>query len=194
MWVMPVENQRWKLLNFSTFVRMIDNKYKCFFLKTPISLAFLFLVFSFAPVHRYYYSLSEVRVDTQKKTLNVSCRMFTDDLKTALENSAHKKIDLASKDNKEMQTLLTKYVTDHFKISIAGKPFKLVFVGYENEDDATWCYLEIPQFVQKGNVNITDDLLFDFFSDQTNIIQFYWNSLNKSQKLVNPEKQAVFEF
>ena len=120
--------------------------------------------------------------------------MFTDDLKTALEKASNKKIDLSLKENKEIQALLIKYITDHFKMSVAGKPLKLAFVGYENEDDATWCYLEIPQFTQKGIITIIDDLLFDSFPDQTNIIQFYWDKSTKSQKLVNPEKEAVFEF
>ncbi len=184
-----------EIVQFCYFCWMSGNKYKRFLLKMPIALVFLFMVLAFIPAHKYYFSLSEVRVDTQKKTLNVSCRMFTDDIQTALDNIYHKKIDLAnSKENKEVQNLVNKYVTDHFKITVAGKPLKLSFVGFENEDDATWCYLEAPQFSQKGKITIIDDLLFNLFPDQTNIIQFYWDKINKSQKLINPEKEAMFEF
>jgi RNA recognition motif-containing protein len=195
MWVTPVENQIEKSFNFVTFVRMSGNKYKYFLLKIPIALALLFIALGFMPIHRYFFSLTELRADTKKQTLNVSCKLFTDDLETALSSVSHKKTDLsASLQNKEVKDLLNKYINDHFKISITGKPLKLTFVGFENEDDATWCYLELAKFTQKGKVTIMDDFLDDLFPDQTNIIQFYWNQENKSMKLVNPEKEAVFEF
>ncbi len=150
---------------------------------------------AYIPVHRYYFSLSEVRVDTKKKTFNISCKMFTDDLELVLNKIHHRKIDLAnSTQNAEIKTLLNNYITEHFKITVAGKPLKLIFLGYENEVDATWCYLEIPKFNLKGKIIIVNDLLFEHFPGQTNIIQFYWDQINKSQKLVNPEKEAVFEF
>jgi len=165
-------------------------------LKIPV-LVFLSLAFAFAftPLHKYYFSFTEIRVDTKKATLNVSCKMFTDDLETSMSNIYGKKIVLADvKQHKEIQRLLDKYMAERFKISVAGKALKLVFIGYENEDDVIWCYLEVPKLTKKAPLTIMNSVLFELFPEQTNIIQVYWDEQNKSQKLVNPQKEAVFEF
>ena len=173
---------------------MLNNNYNRFLLKIPAAPVLLFILFSFAPLHRYYFSFSEIKVDTKKNILNVSCKLFTDDLENALNKIMHKKFVPGYTTDKQNSELLAKYLQEHFKISIAGKPLKLEFIGYENEGDATWCYLEISKFAQQGKIIIMNDLLFDLLPEQTNIIQFYWNEINKSQKLVNPEKEAMFEF
>ncbi|MGQ0829111.1 MAG: DUF6702 family protein [Bacteroidota bacterium] len=164
-------------------------------LTIPATLVFLFQVFAFAPIHKYYFSFTEIRVDTQKATLNVSCKVFTDDLEVALNNAYGKKIALADvKQNKEAQNLLNKYIEDRFKISVTGKVLELEFVGYENEADVTWFYMEVPKFAEKGAVTVQNSILFETFPEQTNVIQFYWDQVNKSHKLVNPEKEVMFEF
>jgi hypothetical protein len=148
-----------------------------------------------APVHRFYLSLTEVRIDTKKQTLDVSCKLFTDDLEDLLVKKYGKKIDIATNTkNKEVQTLLSKYVTENFKINIGGKLMTLNFVGFEAETDATWIYLETVPFKEKGKVNILNTLLYDYLPEQSNMINFYWDDIEKSAKLVNPEKMVEFVF
>lgn len=174
---------------------MIHNRHKRSSLKLAITLVVIFITFAFTPLHKYYFSFTEIRVDSKKATLNVSCKIFTDDLEAAMSSVYGKKIVLTDvKQNKEVQSVLTKYIEEHFKISVAGKALKLDFVGYENEADVTWCYLEVPKFTKKGPITVLNSVLFETFPEQTNVIQFYWDQVNKSHKLVNPEKETVFEF
>ena len=145
--------------------------------------------------HRFYLSLTEIHVDTKKQTLDVSCKLFTDDLQDALQKKYGKKTDLStSVKNKEVQDLVFKYITENFKINVGGRQEKLSFVGFETETDATWCYLEVEHFTDKGKVAVLNTLLYDYLPEQSNMINFYWDDVDKSSKLSNPDKLAEFEF
>jgi hypothetical protein len=162
-----------------------------------LTFAFVFIATTafVAPVHRFYLSLSEVRVDTKKQTLDVSCKLFTDDLEDALLKKYSKKIDLASSSkSKDAQAVVSKYINENFRINIGGKLQTLVLVGFETEADATWCYLETVPFTAKGKVSILNTLLYDYLPEQTNMINFYWDEVEKTAKLANPEKMAEFDF
>jgi hypothetical protein len=147
------------------------------------------------PIHKFYLSLTEVRVDTKKQTLDVSSKLFTDDLEDALFKKYGKRVDLGtSSKNKDVQSLIHKYILENFKISVAGTAINLTFVGFETEADATWCYLESVPFYSKGKIRIANTLLYDYIPEQSNIINFYWDNEEKSAKLVNPEKITEFDF
>ena len=170
------------------------SKYKRNILIFPIVCACLF--FSFIPIHKYYFSLTEVKITSSKKSIEVSCKLFTDDLEEALFKLQKKKIDLAtSTGDKNIQVVVFKYITDRFKIYFQNKPVKLNFVGFEIEDDVTWCYLESTINPKASKqIKITNTLLYDFLSEQTNLIQFQWDEMRKSGKLNSPQKEATFDF
>lgn len=144
-------------------------------------------------IHPYYISMTEIRIDTNKKTVNTSCRMFTDDLQQALLKLYGKRVDLQKQDTANLP-ILQRYITERLQLSIAGKSTKFKLIGYEIEEEATWCYLETSPYSQPGKIVLTNKLLFDFLPEQTNFIHCYRNTDRKSTKLVNPETQAVFEF
>ena len=137
--------------------------------------------------------MSEIKVDSKKKTISVSCKLFTADLEEALEKLTNKKTDLAkSVNDKDVQLLLFKYLTDRFKISFGNKAMKLKFVGFENEDDVTWCYMESTLETQSSkNIKVFDSLLYDFLPDETNMILIEWDANSRTEKLVNPNKEVV---
>ncbi|MCW3070392.1 MAG: Uncharacterized protein JWO44_282 [Bacteroidetes bacterium] len=161
-----------------------------------LTVSCLFLaVTAFKPVHRFYLSLTEVRIDSKKQTLDVSCKLFTDDLEDALLKKYGKKVDLStSAKNKEVQDLVNKYINENFKVNVGGKLQTLAFVGFETETDATWCYLESAPFISKGKVSIMNTLLYDYLPEQSNMINCYWDDVEKSAKLANPEKMTEFDF
>jgi len=152
------------------------------------------LVCSFTVFHKYYVSLTEVRIDTEKKTFNVSCKMFTDDLENALFKWKGKKVDLVkSTDNKEVKGLLFDYIKQHFKVYTDTKEAKYSFIGFEREDDAIWCYLEMSKFKKAKKITVINSLLFDYLPEQINVVQLFIDKDTKSEKLVNPNVKAVFE-
>ena len=142
-------------------------------------------------LHPYYISVTEIRADSKQHTMNISCRMFTDDLQNALYKIHHCKADL-EKGESQCDEALGKYISDHLQILIGGKPIALKFIGYEIEEEATWCYLEVAFSYSGETVEVHNRLLYDFLPEQTNMVHFYRDGQRKSFKLVNPEEKVNF--
>jgi hypothetical protein len=145
--------------------------------------------------HPYYVSVTEVRIDTREQLLQVSCRMFMDDLEAAIMKLYDQKVDiLASVNNQSLNDIFFQYIRQHLIIQLGQIFVQPQMLGYEIEDEAVWCHLELKQVTETGPVKITNTLLYDFIPGQINIIHCYYNGVRKSLKLVNPESIALFEF
>lgn len=133
----------------------------------------------------------------EKPEIQVSVRLFTNDLEDALRKSSGKSIDILNPRNKaEADSILFHYLNKRLAISINAKPMKLNFIGYEKEEESIWTYMEIksakpliPKILQ-----IDNKLLYDYFPGQTHIIRVNRNNTASSKKINNPESQAEFTF
>lgn len=148
--------------------------------------------------HRYYFSLSEMKVDTQKKSLELSCKLFTDDIEDALLKLNHSKVDLGSSEkNTVVLQQAEKYLHERFKVMINGSPVSLHLLGFEVENDVTWFYLESTLSIKPTGpvrIKISNSLLYDFIADQTNLVHVMLNEKEQTEKQVNPEKEVEFVF
>jgi hypothetical protein len=154
------------------------------------SLLFLWCI-SGTSVHPFFISVTEIRLEPSKQTLNVSCRMFSSDLQDALLKLYQHQANLEVADNRAGD-YLSKYINERLQIKVDGQPIAFRFAGYENEEESTWCYLEATAYPGNGKVQVNNGLLFDFISEQTNIIHFYRDGARTTTKLVNPERIAGF--
>lgn len=153
-------------------------------------LLFLFNI-SAKTVHPFFISVTEIRSDSAKKSMNIACKMFTDDLQQALLKLYQHKADLEKGDNSSAE-FLQKYISERLSVTVNGQPVSFRFAGYETEDEATWCYLEAVAFPGDGKVEISNGLLYDFIEGQTNLVHFYRDGKRNSGKLVNPNRVIVF--
>jgi hypothetical protein len=170
---------------------------KAFILKVPrgMLLISLFLTVSsfLGFLHPYYISVTEIRVNSVQRTVNLSCKLFTDDLQNALDKLYGAKADI-SKRNAVCDSLINKYVKERLDISIGKQKADFKFIGYEIEEEATWCYFEAPLPSYEQVVNVRSSILFDFIESQTNLLHCYYNQERKSFKLDKPSQDAVFNF
>ena len=166
-----------------------SNKLKTIFLLMFISMQ----IYSFAPAHKYYFSLTEIKANTFSKTISISTKLFIDDLENVLQKNNHTKFDLSkSNDDKAVQNEVFKYINSHLKIYLDEKNISLNFVGFETENEVVWVYLESKiSHKEFKNTKIINSILYDFSDDQTNLIQFYWNNKNYSEKLSYPNKELI---
>lgn len=154
-------------------------------------------IFSFlvALLHPYYVSVTEIKHHAKTQSMEVSCRIFSDDLELALNKLSSHKIDvLKPKDKGELERLIARYIPQHLQINVNGKAFALQFVGYEQESEATWCYFEVKNVKTVKKVSIMNDLLFAEHAEQINMVHVNVGGERKSTKLDNPESKAVFLF
>ncbi len=145
--------------------------------------------------HPYYVSVTDIKYNETEKTLQVSCRIFTDNIEDALRKIYKKPVDvLHPKDKKEAGGLLSDYLTKHLKVKVAGKLQTLNFIGYEKEEEAVWCYLEIKNAEMPKLITVENTLLYDFLPAQMNMVHAEVKGKKQSSKVSNPEKDLVFEF
>jgi hypothetical protein len=130
--------------------------------------------------------------------MEISCKLFTDDIEDALLKLNHSKVDLArSEENKFVRSQVLSYLHERLQIVINGTLCKTDLVGFETENDITWFYLEAKVNVNTASpvkMKISNSLLYDFLPDQTNIMQVTWNEEERTEKLVNPEREASLSF
>lgn len=142
-------------------------------------------------VHPFHVSVTEIRTNSTQKTVQISCRMFTDDLQSALFHLYQYKAELAKTDG-TADAYLQRYLKEHLQISIGGQVVDYQWVGYEIEEEATWCYLEASNVPTQGQAQVTSRILYDYLSEQTNLIHYYRDGVRSSYKLVNPAQSATF--
>lgn len=159
-------------------------------------LPFVLLLFSATGrAHPYFVSLTEMRWNTEAKTIQLSVRIFTDDLEAAIQKLYVQHTDIQSgKERVTVKGLLDRYIREHLQVRIGGALQEFHFIGYETEEESTWSYLECTTAPTGGMVHITNTILFDFIEGQVNMIHCYQNADRKSTKLNQPEKEAVFSW
>ena len=150
------------------------------------------LLFTGKP-HPFYLSVTDIKYNEKNKSLEVACKMFTNDLEGALKKTTGKKVDiLNTKDKKEVEKILFDYINKRLTVNLNGKTQTLKYIGYEKEDDVIWTYMEIEKCVKPKQLNISNSLLYDFLKEQINLVSFEIAGDKQSSKVSNPDKEIKF--
>lgn len=148
-----------------------------------------------ARFHPLFVSVTEIHHNAASKALEISCKIFVDDMEETLKKSYKTKVDLSSAQGKEQNNkLIADYISKHLVFVADGKPQKLSYVGYEKESEAVYCYFEVPNLPAVKKLDVTNSILQDYTSEQINIMHVYVNGNRKSYKLDYPNSQASFTF
>jgi hypothetical protein len=149
----------------------------------------------YALFHPFYVSVTEIRHNAAKQELEVSCRIFADDLEMALKTAYKAPVDIIHPANrKTVDGYITAYLSKHLQVTIDGKPVTLQYLGYQIEEDAAWCFLEVKQVPAVKKVHVSNDILYHQHPNQINMMHVIVKDERKSTKLDNPEREADFSF
>jgi hypothetical protein len=145
--------------------------------------------------HPYFVSVTEIEHNAKDKTLEVSCKIFTDDFEKTLRQNYKTTVDLLKpKDKEAMNKLVADYVTKHLQIAINGKAVTLQFIGYEQQEEGIESYYQVNNISAVSKIDVTDNILYDYKKDQIGIIHTLVDGNRKSTRLDNPKDKASFEF
>lgn len=149
-----------------------------------------------APViHPIFVSVTEIEHNAKDKTLEISCKIFTDDFEKTLRQQYNTHVDLLNpKEKTAMEKLVSDYVPKHLFIKADGKPAPLQYLGYEQQEEGIVSFYQVNNISSVKKLEITDNILFEYKKEQISIIHTIVNGNRKSTKLVNPEDKASFEF
>lgn len=162
---------------------MVDGLYKWF------SIGILALL------HPFYVSVIELEHNAEEKTLEISCKIFTDDLEAILLKNYGTLVDFKVVAQKETQNkLVTDYIQKHLVIKADGKPLKLEFVGFEEEREAIWVYCQVSGVATIKKLELDVSILHDYNESQINLVHARVAGERKSYKLDFPKRTVQFEW
>lgn len=145
--------------------------------------------------HPFHVSVVEINHNAADKTLEISCKIFTDDFEKVLAKNYQTKVDLINPvDKKAMDSIVKKYIVSHLSISADGKPGNLVYIGFERDGEAVFSYVQLENVPSVKKIDITNKLMHDMFDDQINIMHVTVNGTRKSMKLDYPAINASVSF
>lgn len=145
--------------------------------------------------HPIFVSVTEIEHNAKDKTLEISCKIFTDDFEKTLRQTYKGTVDLLQpKDKNAMNKLVSDYVQKHLLIKADGKAVALQFIGYEQEEEGIVSFYQVNNIAKIKKLDITDNILFEYKKEQISIIHTTVNGNRKSTKLLNPEENCSFAF
>jgi len=145
--------------------------------------------------HPLHVSTTEINFNQKDKTLEISCRIFTDDFESILAKLYKQKTDLSNPSMKAaMDDIVKKYLIAHLQIKANGKPVTLRYIGFEIDHEATNIYLEAEKVQTLKTIEITDTILYDLFEDQMSIVHIVKGQTRKSTKILYPDQKFSTNF
>jgi hypothetical protein len=136
--------------------------------------------------HPFYFSVTELEYSSSRKEVGISCKVFPDDMEETLRLFTQKKFDLSVENNQEISAALTSYFKKHLGVKVNGKPKDIIFLGYQNDKEATWIYFNIPKVAGVTSIELSTDLMYEYREEQTNIIHLNIDQKRESFKLTSP--------
>jgi hypothetical protein len=138
----------------------------------------------------------QVNYAAEKKMIQITSRIFVDDLNNGIEKKYHKKIFIGTE--KETQAdldLLKRYLSENFSIKINGQPKTIVFLSKELEaDDVLVCYSKITGVEKFKTLEITNSILTDWNSEQQNITHISAFGTKRSVLFTESSRKEVLKY
>ncbi len=160
-----------------------------------ISFLFLFLIVSSFTIHKFYVSVTQIDYVDKKGRVEITSRIFIDDLNKALEKRYNKKIYLAS--NREIEgaeNFVEKYLNEKIRININNKLSEIHFLGTEIDNDVLICYLKVNFSEKITTFEIENSVLTEIFKEQQNLLHTDINNKKSSFLLTNTDQTALLKF
>ena len=162
--------------------------------KAVLLLFAMFFLCSFS-IHKFYVSVTQVDYVPSKKRVEITSRIFIDDLEKALTKKYNKKVNLTStRELPEADALIKEYLKEKIKISINKRPQNIEFLAREVEGDVLIFYTKIAISKKINTFEIYNSLLTEVYQDQQNIVHTNINSNKKSVLLTNTELQEKIDY
>ena len=157
-------------------------------------LLFLFVGLTAMGLHKFYVAIFQIDYVPQKKMVQITTRIFVDDLNDALKKKYQTTTFIGlEKETPEDITLMKKYFIDKFKLTINGQPKTITYLSNELENNVIICYFNIKEVSKLSTIEIENTILTELHSEQQNIIQFNDNGKKQSILLTNETTKGMLK-
>jgi hypothetical protein len=143
--------------------------------------------------HDIHVCLSEVRWNASTSSFEASVKVFIDDLELALSKHGAANLFIGTeKESAAADSHIEQYLDKHFRMTINGAAVLGNFIGKELAEDkmAIWCYIEFPVSKTPQNCSIANDVFFELYDDQRNILEARMSTSHKAYTILEPDKRT----
>lgn len=155
----------------------------------------LLILSSYSVYHKFYVSVTQVEYVKDKQSLQFISRIFIDDFENMLQQRFDESIVLNNgNESEQTQFYIEKYLKSKIKVEINGEEKTIQYIGKEYENDIMYCYYEIENIPEINAIKVTNEVLFDLFNDQQNIMRLKINDKHKTFVLISEEKTGLLNF
>ena len=157
-------------------------------------LLLFFSLVSFTVAHKFYVSVTHIRYSEKEETLQVTTRIFIDDLEAVLLERYGVKTALATKQEAQFaDEYIGKYLQQKMVFTVNGSFAPYTFLGKEYETDIAICYIEIPVGPLEAieQIEIQNEVLMDLFEEQQNVVHFRIDGKRRSYVLLRESSKGM---
>jgi hypothetical protein len=146
-------------------------------------------------LHPFYVSITQIDHNPATQSLEISIKIFREDLEFALEKQGDEKLFLGEeKEAIGADDRIREYLSARFSLEVNDSLKKWDFLGKEVEEDVVWCYLEARKVPDVYEIRVTNSLLTETFSDQTNLVHVHISDKEKSLVLNRESPAGALSF
>lgn len=122
-------------------------------------------------MHPLHVSVTEIKFDEKDKELEITARIFLDDLEAAIRQDVQQPtLDILKPTNGTADALIGSYWLKNISILVDRKEAKVKYLGYEIEGDVVIVYSYAPGIKKLNHITITQQTITELFDDQSNIV------------------------
>jgi hypothetical protein len=147
-------------------------------------------------LHPVHVSVTDIVLDEQERELEITMRLFTDDLEFSVRNARNEpELDLLNPGKgRTTEELVREYVMQRFSVSLDGKKQHLKFLGIEQETDAIVCFIQAPDVRRWHVMEITNTVITETYDDQSNLVHVTLRGKVRSHRLTRHQPAGTFLF
>lgn len=154
------------------------------------------LLLGFA-VHKFYVSVTQVEYYNPDQAIQITSRVFVDDLEKALLERYDARLSLGTTgEGKDADAYINRYLKAKFAVRINGEPVEYTFLGKKVENDLLVLFVEVSNISLSDltSVEIQNEILMDVYEEQKNIVHFRFGDLKKSYVLLREKSTGMLNF
>lgn len=124
-------------------------------------------------IHPYYVSVSESVYNQEKSSLQITKKIFYDDLELVLKNeNKNENFDILNSKKDLVNSYIENYIKKNMFFKVDGKLKALNYIGYEIINSRINSYFEIKNIKNIKSIEIKDTSLLEYFDNQENLTYF----------------------
>ena len=153
----------------------------------------VFYLLIFLLVHPFYISTTEITLKEDKHDIKI--KIFRDDLEDGLRLFFDKSISIDTKLKLEKRSSkVADYIIDKFQISVNKSKIIPSFDNYNLVNDLVEIYLSFETRGDINNIKVYNNILFDVFQVQKNVVLINLENQNQSHIFSYSDREKTFNY